>query len=266
MINCEQLRVSPVADSTLNQPRGSRPQLRLRHLFVFTAVAAVLLAIFGRQLSNLDNLVESPLLRAIVIGDEVIRQLLNAASVTAAGYCIAWRLLGAEVFRHPGHWLLVVMAASIVAMLGNGLVSRWWFASQSFDMPWRAVAIISLLIPNTFFTLGPWILSLYIGITKCSQRRWKLVFVIYVAANVMQILVSWVSMRLDRAGLVSFTTLYYASSLTSVGCQMIVLVYAIIIDRQERVPRDAIHWCGVCLYAATSLASWVLSLGWWLLT
>jgi hypothetical protein len=240
--------------------------VRLQHVFAFTTVAAILIAISGKQLANLPLPDSSPAHRALVIGYELFRILISAAAMTVVGFCILGRMHGTFVFNHPGHWLLVSMTAEFVAALGNGLVARSWFELRLVDAPWRDVTRIMMVVPYLFFLLGPCVLSLYVGWRKCRERRWAWVFTAIAVGPILQISIPRVATYWLQTGSSALTSLHYGLFLGISFGQLFVLVYAAAIDRQQRVSRDAIHWSGVGLLTASRLPSAILVMLWWLFT
>ena len=111
--------IEPVADS--NEPR-----LRLHHLFVLTAVMAVLLAIQGpRQNYSSGQYQPSPLLMNVMFVLGIANTILSATALTILGYGIAGYRRGLRFFNQPGYWLLAEM--SLMALLGiiPSLGYRW---------------------------------------------------------------------------------------------------------------------------------------------
>jgi hypothetical protein len=186
--------------------------------------------------------------------------------LTVAGYAIAWRWQGADLFQHPGHWLLVFMAAFHMAMMLNGFAERMYFTAQTSAWPLRAVVMAILYVPLLVFQLAPGIFSVYVGLKKCRQSHWKWVFVVYVLAALFLIATAWAGSRLGRAGLDVSRYSYFGGALTSIGMEMTALAYAIWSDRKHGLSRDVLHWCGVGLYVATTTWMMVVWIAWWLFT
>lgn len=212
-------------------PTAVRPQLRLHHFFALTAVAAVLLAINGPQQDYWSNAEFAPprLLLTLFTAAGVIFTLLLSVAVTAIAYGIVWQRQGLAFFDQPGHWLLVEIG--VVGLLGlvPSLVFRLLFSSAmdptDSDFPMLAMMATGVYSLVMLFAL-PLALNIYIGVKKCRETRWSLVFYIKAAGKLL-------------LGLGSIA-------------EIIMLLIAANRDRREQVPRDAGHWCGVWLQLAYS--------------
>jgi hypothetical protein len=198
------------------------------------------------------------------MGGELVRLLFQAAVLTAAGYAIAWRWQGADLFQHPGHWLLVLMAVSNLAMIANGVVSRFYLATQSSAGPLRAIVLVMLYVPLSVLQFAPGIFSLYVGLRKCRKWHWKTVFFTYVFAGVLLWVASWAALRLIQTDEIAFRILYYGGWVTSIGIAMTALAYAVWSDQRQGLLRDTLHRCGVGLYVATSTWMMVVAIAWWM--
>jgi hypothetical protein len=212
-------------------PTAVRPQLRLHHFFALTAVAAVLLAINGPQQDYWSNSEFAPpkLLLTLFTAAGVMYMLLLSVAVTAVAYGIVWQRQGLVFFDQPGHWLLVEIG--VVGLLGlvPSVVFRLLFSSpinfSGTDFPMSAMIAMSLYSLVMLFAV-PLALNIYIGVKKCRETRWSLVFYIKAAGKLL-------------IGLGSIV-------------EIIMLLMAANRDRREQVPRDAGHWCGVWLQLACS--------------
>jgi hypothetical protein len=207
-------------------------RLRLHHLFVLTAVMAVLLAINGphRDYAN-ANYEPPPGLRMLWLVVGIAHTILSAAALTALGYGIAWYRRGLRFFDQPGHWLLAEISLTalfgIVPSIGYRLVGRI-DGPKPLTMGDSQMEIFIILMGYSVLVLvlGRIALNIYLGKTKCNERHWKSVF--YAKA--------------------------LASVLFGLGDLIIVVVtiYALRADSRHQVTRDAGHWCGVAIQLALS--------------
>jgi hypothetical protein len=219
---------SSVADES---SPAMRPQLRLHHFFALTAVAAVLLAINGPQQDYWSNTDFQPpkLVLTLLTAWGVIYVLLIAVAVTAVAYGIAWQRKGLVFFDQPGHWLLVEIAIAGLFALMPSIAYRWLFSSMKVDDPdfsMTAMVLVSLSSLVTIIAL-PLALNIYIGVKKCHETRWSLVFYMKAVGNLL----------LGVGALVVIAVLLVAANR----------------DRRERIARDASHWCGVWVQLAYSV-------------
>jgi hypothetical protein len=206
-----------------------RIQLRLHHFFALTAVMAVLLAVRGPQQFGESPVKMPPAVVTIQAVFSVLYQIPAAVALTALGYGIAAYRRGELFFNQPGHWLLVEV--SLMSLLGIPLaivfrLSHFGSKTVPGDVPlvWMIVfGAYSLLV----LFLGRILINIYLGSRKCPQSRWKRVFYCKAASTVLSI----------------------------IG-EVLVLVFLIMAmraDRQERLLRNAGHWCGMYVQLAHSL-------------
>ena len=205
------------------------PQLRLHHFFELTAVAAVLLAIAGPQRNFGDAKFQAPEIMMkffAVVG--VAYQIVAAVAITALAYGFAAYRRGQLFFNQPGHWILVEISLFTLATIPSAIA----FRSMSFESPmtpgdtqfmWLMIAGLYYWL---FLGLGRMLVNVYLGITKCRQRRWKSVFFGKAAAAVI----------------------------VGVGdiAVLLLLLSAMRIDRREQLLRNAGHRCGVYVQLAQS--------------
>jgi hypothetical protein len=223
--------VSSLVDDDVTSPIVLRPQLRLHHFFALTAVAAALLAINGPQ-SNYwgdANIKPPQLILALFTAYGISYVLLISVAVTSVAYGIAWQRQGLVFFDQPGHWLLVEIGITGLLSLVPTIVYRWMFSSvnsSDLDFPMTSAILVGVYSLVMLFLL-PLALNIYIGIKKCRERRWKVVFFIKSVANLL-------------------------FGIGTIAIPVSVLIAARI-DRRERVPRDVGHWCGVWLQLAYSV-------------
>ena len=203
------------------------PQLRLHHLFALTAVMAVMLGISGPQydFGEQDSAVPD-LLSLFLVAWGIVYSILTAIAITVVAYGIVWQRRGFRFFYQPGHWLLVEIAVAGVLGLLLDVIFRllpYSATTNSIDPPGLAVFLIGTF-SSGLFRLA---VNIYIGLTKCSERRWKWVFFLKAIAVILQVVGDFfVLVMLSRASLV---------------------------DRQSRVHRDLLHRCGVIIQIALSL-------------
>jgi hypothetical protein len=210
---------------------ASRPQLRLHHFFALTAVAAALLAINTQQTELWKGMGFEPP-RAIIqltTAWMILNALLLAVAVTTVAYGIAWRRKGLAFFDQPGHWLLVEIAVTGLFSTVPAIATRWFFQSlnpndlSTFPMTYMWLINGYSLI---FIVLVPFVLNIYLGVRKCHELRWSLVFYFKAAARV----------------LMGMGDLLVLPSTLNAAWR----------DRREQVPRDGGHWCGVFVQCGVS--------------
>jgi hypothetical protein len=231
---------------------------------VWITVAGVLMTIDGRQINQLSTLPQAAT-RALIVTETVIHVLLKAAVLTAAGYCLVWRRRGTLALSQPGHWLVLVMAVVIAVSYGNQLTELAKNETASLDQLRREVAQVLLFMAHLLFQLSPWIFCVYIGLKKCTERRWRWFFFTYATAGLLQLLIPLVTSWLVGGISISSARFYYYGAIGLWITELALLTYAFAVDRQQRMPRDALHWSGVGLFAVGNLISLIAISLWWLL-
>jgi hypothetical protein len=215
------------ADRTFLDDRPHR--LRLHHLFVLTAVMAVLLAINGPHKDYASaNYEPPPLFRVLWFMVGIAHTILSAAALTALGYGIAWYGRGLRFFDQPGHWLLAEISLTALLDIVPSFGYRWIGSPKRMMMGDSRMEIIIILMGYTllFLVVGRMAVNIYLGKTKCNERWWKFVFYAKALATVL----------LGLGGLVVLP----------------VTLYALRADHRRQVTRDAGHRCGVALQLALS--------------
>lgn len=190
---------------------------------------AILLAINGPHKDYGDSkYTPPPFLRVTLLGVGVIHTILSATALTAVGYGIAWRRRGLRFFDQPGHWLLVELSLTAMINIVPSIGYRWMANSPQVMTGNTRIALPMILAAYEllFAVLARMAINIYLGITKCHERRWKFVFYAKALATVL-------------FGLGAF-----------VVAPMMIPAWRT--DRREQVPRDAGHWYGVLLQLAVS--------------
>jgi hypothetical protein len=207
-----------------------RTQLRLHHLFALTTVMAVLLTIAGQPPQFAKSTIEMPpAVKTFQAVFTALQQIPAAVAITALGYGIAAYRRGELFFNQPGHWLLVEVSLMSLLSLPVAIIFRLLpFDSKTAPgdafMIWMMVfGIYSLFV----LFLGRILINVYLGSRKCRQTRWKRVFYCKAASTVL--------------------------SLIGEILVLAFLIMAIRKDRQERLLRNAGHWCGVYVQFAHTL-------------
>ncbi len=162
---------------------GQPPRLRLHHLFVLTAVMALLLAINGPQRSYNyagTKYQVQPVIRTLLLVIGIMHTILSATALTALGYGIAWYRRGLRFFDQPGHWLLVELSCTALIGIVPSIGYRWLATTHperiSFGDTRMVISMIIAGYSLIFLVLGRMALDIYLGNTKCNERRWKFVF------------------------------------------------------------------------------------------
>jgi hypothetical protein len=239
--------VETINDSAEQEPSGGlRPQLRLHHFFVLTAVAAALLAASGPQQdwwAGNPGFQPPRIILQLMMVWVVIHMLLVAVAVTAVGYGIAWRRKGIAFFDQPGHWLLVEVAMAGLAGVVPGIAMRWSMGTpqpvdfQNVDQSTWIILCFIWGFTVVFMVLVPVALNIYVGLKKCRELRWSLLFYFKAMARFF--------MGFGDLLVLPFT-LFVAGR-----------------DYREGIPRDGGHWCGVfvqCALSAVTIGGIFLSL------
>ena len=223
-----ELATGALADSEPS-PAKSRPQLRLHHFFALTAVAAVLLALNGPQQDHWTGSQFEPprLIQTLFVALGVLYVLLLAVAITALAYGIVWQRMGMESFNQPGHWLVVAIAVTGLFATVPTIIFRSLYSSVNFEVEFPMLAMVLMGIYSLIAVVAlPLGLNIYIGLKKCREKRWSLIF--YMKA---------VDYLLFGLGSIVIIAL---------------LIIAVRRDRREQIPRDLSHWCGVSLQLAHS--------------
>lgn len=199
------------------------PQLRLHHLFAFTAVMAVMTAISGPQYKFILQVAELPwFARTINLAWGIVDSILKSLAITVVAYGVCWRRRGKRFFREPGHWLLVEIAAATAIGLIPPLILRGLFGSPSSTL--HDILFGSLLLVRFVLTPG---LDIFIGLRQCSEPRWKWVFFLKALAAVVEVIGDFFV--------------------------LVMLLRALLVDRRLGVRRDLLHRCGVVIQIIVSL-------------
>jgi hypothetical protein len=235
MIDSTASESAPTADDdriSEEEFRSDKPriQLRLHHFFALTAVMAVLLTISGPPAQFGSSPVEMPpMVKTFQAVFTALQQIPAAIAITALGYGIAARRRGELFFNQPGHWLLVEVSLMSLLALPVAILFRLLpFDSKmppndAFFRSMMVFGIYSLLV----LFLGRILINVYLGSRKCRQARWKRVFYCKAASTIL--------------------------SLIGEILVVVFLFMAIRQDRQERLLRNAGHWCGVYVQLAHTL-------------
>lgn len=203
---------SDASDSPVRVP-AALPPLRLHHFFAFTAVSALLLSSFGPAINNLSNNKNFGRYWLLLAIGGTIYSLLVAFAITVTAYGIAWHRKGVRYPKCPGHWLLVAITASYVLGLLLGIIiPRLIGRTGWFFFIWNAPIVC---------------VNIWIGWTKCTERRWRWVFYLRGLATIVSILGELpLLVMISRANL---------------------------IDRKLGVERDILHRSGVTIQILQSL-------------
>jgi hypothetical protein len=242
-----------VTDEPMTHPDDEAPfspphgiHLRLRHLLGFTAVVAALLAArapyegfstnsYTRTYIGVNG-TRAPLAALVTL--DLLRIIPSAVAVTVFCAMLCHSHAFARI-HHPGHWLVLDVAVNTIlhfvphaiAMLSNVIFGDPFDENGDFTTVgiyvfriWAAIVAMSLIVRV--------VLNAYIGIKKCSQIRWSLVFYVHLAAAVAEAIGAF---------------MWYGEKVLAVSNLMVFLfvAHAVIADRRDGERRDALHWCGV---------------------
>jgi hypothetical protein len=214
------------ADPTFLDDRPQR--FRLHHLFVLTAVMAVLLAINGPH-RDYAGFNPPPVLMMLWLVIGIAHTSLSAAALTALGYGIAWHRRRLRFFDQPGHWLLVEISLTALFGIVPGIGYRLLGDIGNPKQPTMGDIHMGIVIALMGYSLlvlvfGRIAINIYLGRTKCNERQWKSVFYAKALAAI----------------------LFGLGDL--IVCLMTIL--AVRADSRQQVTRDAGHWCGVAIQLA----------------
>lgn len=221
-------------------------RLRLHHLFVMTAVLAVLL--FANRPAESPGFTMPPAVKLVFEAVVVCSDIINAIAITAILQGLVWRRRGYMFFHEPGHWIMVSMTISALVGLATVFVQSLLLPSD-FSKPEQLnyVAIFASTLIFPAITIGMVLMNVYIGMKKCAERQWQQVF--YAKAGEIvplfgTLAVLWLldrAVRADRPqrGGVKQPTRYAD------------FVPPIVAPIHPGHPRDPAHRCGVVLQYIT---------------
>jgi hypothetical protein len=234
MADISEPSLPPAADASQADSMSRRPQLRLHHFFILTAVAAALMAFLGPALARwTETDIEVPKwLRLAYLILSMLYVFVIAAATTAMVYGVVWRRQGISFFDQPGHWLLVEIGAlGILSMVPTVLAWRL-FLSDDDTFSWTAFQFF--WISSLVVMAGNLGVNTYSAWKKCREWRWKAVFLLMAVSSLSHVV--------------------QAFSACSI-LVMMALLAAVFRDRRNQVFRDSAHWCGVNLeFLSSTLA------------
>jgi hypothetical protein len=209
----------------------------LHHLFAFTAVLAVLLAIGGRQrIWSTPQFEMPPFVGQLQQGFMFLSQFSSAVAITALGYGVARFRRGLAFFDQPGHWMLVEISLVAVLTLPTLLANRLFdfTAPMKFGDLAMTVALAMGLYSFLFLVAGRVALNVYLTVAKCRESWWRNVFIAKAAEP-------------------------FTFGLGAIAI-IVLAVLAIRKDRELELRRDGLHWCGVYVQLAVSVLTLVAAL------
>lgn len=253
--------------------RPGPPRLRVHHLLVWMAVAAVSFSFYRLFLvqGTPDWWIDSLSGYAGALSMSVIGLMIQAAGITLFLYAVWWRWKGFDVFREPGEWLLCVFPYSIVDPAINHLVFPALFTSLFNEQPWHHVRLIWELrdIARAFFWTATFILQLGVPVgffgwcawRNADTRAWRLLFAAFCVGLLAWLLVMFLtfeSMNRTASGF-AVAVYYYVPSYVAA-----ILATTVIANDFYTVRRRSwVHWAGASLFALSQWWAVFTSLVWW---
>lgn len=228
-----------------NAVRPDPPPLRIHHLMVCAAVAAIELSL-RRYMLNW-----SPQSRTIVSGGVFgFTQVLNAVGLTLFGFSFYWWRRGYAAFTQPGQMLLLQYAASLLLYLvsmafaltmrstGIPAQSPSWFSWLPIMMGMGSL-LFGVLLPVVFYGWCAWKVA--------DTWPWRLLFVLCAVAA---ILTSTLTMMIAQyiigpnniQSLIAVRPLFRGSMLFAAG------VLAVASDLAAQRKRSWTHWAALLLW------------------
>lgn len=256
-------QMSPPRASAISEPL---PPLRLHHLFVWTAVSAVLL---GLEVGSFAHL---PIARWW-IATKLPSVFGSALALTCCGYGLVWRRRGLPFPSQPGHGLLLLEAITYILVIAYSLV---WFANAEWQPDGQVNAsnlVISFVVWGQRIATICWVaLALWFAWWVRPSRRWQVFFALlalvaghyyfgeYVEAWLIEPIrnLQWIGPGLAAS-------LHFVKGNLPHTIPGIALIVAILRDRRDRIPRHWTHWAGVaawCVSVSGELASALVEIGW----
>jgi len=241
-----------------SQPKIERPRLSIAHLLLWMAGTAVALTYFRQFFWNGDS------------GDAARNQLQLAQRVFA---CLQAPFYGAAISSvplavwqwcrgnrsfptQPGHWLLLLQGVSIVAGILAILiiVNPTELITSSYEEAVRHVS------QREFWCLLPTLTGVVLALRQCSEKRWRVMFWLMLMGYASAILFFGAAGELFKAaeregGIACYniatSLLWFFQTLAT-----FVLVFCVLADRAERLPRDFLHTTGVVVRFALVFCGW----------
>jgi hypothetical protein len=197
------------------------PPLRLSHIFLITAVIAVMLTAHRTLVAS--NEVGS--LSALASVWTILDFVTSGMALTLTGLGIFWRRPGWSLFQQPGHWLLALTPLSLLLnSLWNSYYlngDAWWILT--FLLPIPGTAELILLLAAAWKGFG----SIW----------WRIFFSAQVVFNSIPFITPLSADNRLVYGFVYFVTLLTAIAL------------ATLIDIRTSRRRDWLQWAGVAITA-----------------
>jgi hypothetical protein len=244
---------SPNGDSAV--PLRELPRLRILHLLIITAVAAVILSI-SRFVIPVERVLDRD--QANVVALSLLSLLIFSIGLSCFGFQLRWWWKGLPAFRQPGQWLMIVFPALIAtglamlaAMFTLERISE--FGSRGF-MTWMQVFGLVTNICTTLFYA-------YATFRIADTSPWQLYFG-WATLKALARLVTFLDQLLFGAVLTTSLFRNFASSpsailalnLTVAGLNIALLSGAAIGDLPRR-DRHWSHWMGVALFVLWDVIS-----------
>ncbi len=223
------------------------PPLRIHHLMVCAAVAAIELSLLRYMLNW------SPQSRTMVSGGVFgFTQVLNAVGLTLFGFSFYWWRKGYAAFTQPGQMLLLQYAASLLLYcfymafaftlrpVASAPRSPGWITWLPAIMGIGSL-LFSVLLPVVFYGWCAWKIA--------DTWPWRMLFVLCaVAAILTSTLTMMLAQYMTRIGPNNIQSLIAVPQLLRGSMLFIAGVLAVASDSAAQRKRSWTHWAGLFLW------------------
>jgi hypothetical protein len=226
--------------SEIRAGQAGPPPLRIHHLLVMTAIAAVLLSV--NELLRRDDVMGTA--QFITSGIGVVYTNATAIALTLVVFGVSWRFDGRAFFDLPGHWLLVKQSLSVgifIAIVATGSL-RALGLDDLENAPMYAYIV--------FANVGMIGVSIWVAWKVADSFAWRLWFILYG----LEMPAIWLFASM---GQLSETHIRLMPVIL-----LIVLMLAGIGDKAASRVRDWPHWLAVGMQAvllASAIVNWLWS-------
>jgi hypothetical protein len=257
----------------LAQDRPGPPPLRIHHVLVWMAVAAVSFTFYRLFLVEVTPEWYSSSLKGYggAVAMSAIGLIIQAAGITLFLFAVYWRRKGVAVFRGPGEWLLCAFPYSIIEPAFTHLIFPAVFTTLFNQQPWHDYRLVwelgdiaralfwtcgfllQLGIPTAFFGWCAWKIA--------DSLVWRLVFASFcLGLMAWQVVMFFAFDSMTRTAPGYFMAVYvFVPSYFAA----ILATSAIASDYLTARPRSWLHWAGAGLFALSQWWVVLTSLVWW---
>jgi magnesium-transporting ATPase (P-type) len=229
-----------------SQVRPDPPPLRIHHLMVCAAVAAIELSLLRYMLNW------SPQSRTIVSGGVFgFTQVLNAVGLTLFGFSFYWWRKGYAAFTQPGQMLLLQYAASLLLYLfsmafaltmrstGVTTQSPSWFSWMPIMMGMGGL-LFGVLLPVVFYGWCAWKVA--------DTWPWRLLFVLCAVAALLTSTLTMMLAQYSTYSRPNIQSLFAMPHLLRGSMLFAAGVLAVASDLAAQRKRSWTHWAALLLW------------------